>query len=155
MSHADVDVSLSSYVPGVHAIRDGHVIRAGAVVPALRGRDPEQTLWVGPFTTVQGTIQHAGSVMLARGSVTWDGIRAGLQVVIGADCTVDGPIHCDGNVVVQDGAKVRGAITAGSDVHLLGKCHVQDVTCQGDVFITGAPQTGALTPSGRIQTRSW
>lgn len=155
MSECSVVRSLSAYIPGVHAIRDGHIVRAGAVVPSIRCSNEHGTVWVGAYTTVQGGIHHPGSVMLARGCVTWEGIRAGLRVVVGADCIVDGPIHCKGSVVVQACAKVNGPIQAGSDVHLLGDCTVQDVACRGDVFIAGAPQTGALAPAGRIQTREW
>lgn len=157
MRHAAVDALLpaSAYIPGVHAVHGGHVVRAGAVVPPIRCDDADATAWIGAYVTVQGDIRHAGSVVLSRGSVVWEGIRGGLQVVVGAGCIVDGPIRCDGNVVVQAGADVRGPITAGNDVHLLGDCKVRDVTCRGDVFIAGAPETGRLAPDGRVQTRPW
>ncbi len=155
LSHGAIAPLLPSYVPGIHAIRSGHVIRPGAMVPEIRGNRPEDTLWVGGYTTVQGGIRHAGSIVLARGCTTWNSVRGGLQVTVGAGCVIDGDVECDGNVVVQAGAEIRGRVRAGNDVHLLGACTVGDVECRGDVFIDGTPTTGTLSPKGRIQTRSW
>lgn len=143
-----------AFIPGIHRIQEGHLIRSGAVVPGLRS-DDEQPVWIGAYTTVQGGIVHAGSVILGRGSVTWDGIAGGPEVVLGAGCTVDGGVRAVGRIVVQHGATVNGALQAGSDVHLLGDCTVQDVDAGGDILIVGSPKTGQLRPCGRVSTRAF
>jgi predicted acyltransferase (DUF342 family) len=155
LSKRSMDHVLLSQDSSIHAIRGGHVIRPGARVPTIHGNNPDATLWIGSNAIIDGGIQTHGSVVLTRNTTSHGGINAGLQVVIGAGCIVNGAIRCQGNVVVQAGALVDGPIIAGNDVHLLGDCNVQDVNCKGDVFISGSPTTGTLSPKGRIQTRAW
>lgn len=140
---------------GLHRTAIGHLVPADACVPSLRSRDPETTLQVGRNATIQGALALNGAIVLAPGVSVWAGIRGGHEVVIGPRCHIQGDVQADGRIVVQDGARIDGTVTAGSDAHLLGACHVGDVTAAGDIFIVGAPQTGRLDPGGRIQTRPW
>ncbi len=139
---------------GLHKTRDGHLVPAGAVVPGLRSRDPDAWVQIGHGATIQGGIEHAGGVVLARGVCTWAGIAGGHEVIIGPGCTIKGPVHAEGRIVVQSGAQV-GDLHAGSDVHLLGDCQVGKVHAVGDILVVGAPQTQGLAPGGRITTRPW
>jgi cytoskeletal protein CcmA (bactofilin family) len=143
------------YVQGLHRVPGGHAVERGSVMPAVRSRDEQGTLWLGQGVVVQGGVRHDGGVVLAKKCVTWAGIVAGHEVVVGAHTVVRGDVHAEGRVVVQHGATVHGDVRAGADVLLLGDCVVGDVHAGGDIIVVGAPKTGRLVPAGRVQTRSW
>lgn len=146
---------MALYIEGLHPIAGGHLIRSGALVPGLRGRNEVQTLWVGPYTTIQGGVHHEGTVVLGRGSVAWNHVRAGPELILGAECVIAGDVIAEGRIVIQAGARVDGTVRAGSDVLLLGDCRVNQVVAGGDIVIVGAPKTGDLQPAGRVRTRGW
>ncbi len=131
------------------------MIRSGAFVPGLRSQADNHDLWIGPYTTVQGGIQHAGRVILGRGAVTWTHVQGGAEVTIGAGCRIPGNVRATGRIVVQAGARIDGTLRAGTDVLLLGDCMVGDVDASGDITVVGAPKTGELRPQGRVRTRPW
>ena len=143
------------YAEGVHAVDGGHLIRSHAVVPGLRVDRDDRVLWVGQSATVQAGIHHAGSVVLGRATHVQGAVRGGHEVVLGAGARVDGPVTARGRIVVQAGATVEGDLEAGSDVLLLGRCHVGTVRAQGDIVVVGEPEARGLEPGGRIQTRPW
>ncbi|MGB1585419.1 MAG: hypothetical protein ACPHID_00025 [Thermoplasmatota archaeon] len=140
---------------GLHRTEQGHLVPAKASVPSLKSGDDAAILNVGHGAVVQGFIEHAGGVILARGVTVWQDVQGGHEVIVGPDCHVRGPVRAVGRVVIEHGARIDGDVEAGGDVLLLGQAHVQDVKAGGDIVIVGSPQTGRLDPGGRIQTRPW
>lgn len=143
------------FADGLHAVHGGHLVRDRAVVPGLVGVRDDRVLWVGQAATVQGGIEHAGGVVLARATRVEGAVQGGHEVVLGAGVQVDGPVRARGRIVIQHGAVVHGGLHAGGDVLLLGRCAVGTVQARGDIVVVGAPQAQGLEPGGRIQTRPW
>lgn len=130
----------------------GYWVPAQALLPQVRVADAAMHVLVGRGATVQA-LDAAGRVTLTRAVHVKGPLRAGAELVLGAGCRVDGPIHADGRVIVQ--ASRTKSITAGGDVMLLGPCHVGDVAAGGDIIIVGEPRTGRLDPKGRVASRPW
>ena len=131
---------------------DGYWIPPAALLPEVRVADPARHVLAGPGATLAG-LDAAGRVTLTRGVRVRGPLRCGAELVLGAGCTVDGPIEAAGRVVVQV-SRTR-AITAAGDVLLLGPCHVGDVVSGGDIIVVGEPRTGRLEPKGRVASRPW
>lgn len=143
------------YIEGLHPTATGHVVAPRSLVPGMRSKNSQETLWIGREGTVQGPIVHAGAVVLSQDVAVWAGIEGGHEVTVGARCRVQGPIRAEGRIVVQSGSRVDGPLHAGGDVLLLGDCRVGDVRAGGDIIVVGEPRTGALAPGGRVATRPW
>jgi predicted acyltransferase (DUF342 family) len=138
---------------GLRRVEAGHLVGRFAVVPGLRCKDAARSLWVGDGATVQGDIQHAGSVVLGARVRVVGAITAGHEVILGAATQV-GRVQARGRIVVQAGARA-GDLEAGGDVLLLGDAEVGIVTAGGDVLVAGAPRSAGMRPGGRVTTRPW
>ncbi|MEK6976250.1 MAG: polymer-forming cytoskeletal protein [Candidatus Thermoplasmatota archaeon] len=131
---------------------DGYVVPKGALMPKVRVANPAGHVFAGPGATLEA-LDAAGRVTLARGVTVRGPLAAGAELILGANCVVQGPITAQGRVVVQSSR--TGNIDAGGDVLLLGDCVVGDVRSGGDIVIVGAPKTGRLEPKGRVASRPW
>lgn len=140
---------------GLYRTAQGHLVPAKASVPSLRSADDASVLQVGHDAVVQGFIEHAGGVVLARNVTVWDHVHGGHEVIVGPSAHVRGTVRAVGRVVIEHGARIDGDVRAGGDVLLLGDARCQDVHAGGDIVIVGSPKAGKLAPGGRIQTRPW
>lgn len=131
---------------------DGYFVPRNALLPAVRVDDPQRQVLVGAGARL-AALQAAGRVLLSPGVHVEGPLRAGAELILGARCRIDGPIHGAGRVVVQ--ASQTQDIDAAGDVLLLGGGRVGNVRSGGDIRIVGEPKTGRLEPQGRVASRPW
>ncbi len=136
-------------------VAGGYAIPANAVVPGLVVRDAERHLIIGRGATVQGGIDHAGSVTLGPHVKVFGSVRSGRSLTLAPGAKVKGALQCDGRIVIQSRCVVDGDITGEADVLLLGTSRVGHVRSKGDIIIVGSPKARSLSPGGRIVTREW
>lgn len=131
---------------------DGYWVPRGALLPRLLVAEADRHVLVGHGAVIEA-LDAGGRVTLARGVTVKGPLQAGVELILGARCVVEGPITAQGRVVVQSSR--TGAIDAAGDVLLLGDCVVGDVRSGGDIVIVGTPKTGRLEPKGRVASRPW